>query len=131
MIDISCEVFDYVAKSLRSVYPGITVIGESVDSPARFPTVTIDEIGNTPEHMDSSKKQKYAGVTYRVQVFSNAENKRATARKIFNTVDELLMGVGFTRKTYNPQPGMYHAQIYEIRATYKGVADRSGVIYRR
>lgn len=130
MIDVSCEVFDYVSKNLRLVFPGITVIGESVDTPSRFPCVTIDEVRNVPSHLDSAKTVKYANVTYRVQVFASDEGKRAKARKIYAEVDRLLMDIGLVCKSYVPTPEVYHAQVYEIRASYKAIVDRNGVVYR-
>ena len=92
MIDFSNEIFNAVAKHLRSLYKGIQVKGEYVATPAKFPTVTIDEIGNIPTELDSAATNKYADVVYRVQVFSNKANgKRAEAREIYKAVDEKLM----------------------------------------
>jgi hypothetical protein len=78
MIDVSNEIFNAVATDLRSAYEGIKVVGEYVSSPTHFPTVTIDEIGNVPTHLDSASSNKYARVTYRVQVFSNLKSARAS-----------------------------------------------------
>ena len=58
MIDFSNEIFNAVAKHLRSLYKGIQVIGEYVKIPSKFPTVTIDEISNIPIHLDSAKVNK-------------------------------------------------------------------------
>ena len=131
MIDFSNEIFDAVAKHLRSLYKGIQVKGEYVATPAKFPTVTIDEIGNIPTDLDSSKENKYADVVYRVQVFSNKENgKRAEAREIYKAVDEKLMEIGLFVKTFTTTPAIYNSEIYSITATYGGIIDRDGVIYR-
>ncbi len=130
MIEFSNEVFDLVARSLRSSFPKITVKGEYVDSPARCPCVTIDEIRNIPKHLDSSQTVKYAAVTYRVQIFCNTANKRFQAREIHKKVDELLMSVGLVCKSYTSVPAIYHAEIYSIITTYSGVIDQNGVIYR-
>ena len=62
MIDVSNEIFNTVAKDLRSLYSGITVVGEYVEVPAKFPTVTLDEISNTPTHLDSATINKYTKV---------------------------------------------------------------------
>lgn len=131
MIDHSNEIFDTVAKSLRSSYKGIKVVGEYVDTPSKFPTVTIDEISNVPIHLDSANTNKYAKVIYRIQVFSNAENgKRAEARKIYASLDKKLMELGLFAKTYTTTPSVYNSEVYCITATHEGVIGSDGTIYR-
>ena len=131
MIDFSNEIFNAVAKHLRSLYKGIQVKGEYVSTPAKFPTVTIDELSNVPVHLDSAKTNKYADVVYRVQVFSNKANgKRAEAREIYKSVDEKLMEIGFFAKSYTSTPTIYNSEVYTITATYGGVIGSDGVIYR-
>ena len=131
MIDYSNEIFNAVAEHLRSLFSGIRVVGEYVNSPTRFPCVTIDEIENIPEHLDSARVNKYALVTYRVQVFSNLENgKRAQAREIYGAVDAKLQELGLFAKSYTSTPAVYNSEIYSITATYEGVISADGVIYR-
>lgn len=131
MIDKSNEIFNAVAKHLRSLYKGIQVKGEYVGTPAKFPTVTIDEISNVPSHLDSAKTNKYADVVYRVQVFSNLENgKRAQAREIYNAVDSKLMELGLFAKSFTTTPAIYNSEIYSITATFGGIIGEDGVVYR-
>lgn len=130
MIDYSNEVFSMVAKDLRSLYPGVQVIGEYVETPAQFPTVTLDEINNVPVKLDSGATNKYARVTYRCQVFCNGDGKRQKARTIYDSVDRILMGVGLFAKSYTTTPAIYNSEIYCITATYEGVIGENGVIYR-
>lgn len=130
MIDYSNEVFNVVATHLRSLYSGIQVIGEYVETPAKFPTVTVDEINNVPTHLDSGTTNKYARVTYRCQVFCNGDGKRKKARMIYDTVDRILMSLGLYAKSYTTTPAIYNSEIYCITATYEGVIGEDGVIYR-
>jgi hypothetical protein len=131
VIDFSNEIFNTVAKHLRSLYKGIQVIGEYVKTPTKFPTVTIDEISNIPIHLDSAKVNKYADVVYRVQVFSNKENgKRAEARQIYASVDEKLMELGLFAKSFTTTPAIYNSEIYSITSTYGGIIGENGVVYR-
>ena len=130
MIDYSNEVFSVVAKDLRSLYSGIQVIGEYVETPAKFPTVTVDEINNVPTHLDSGTTNKYTRVTYRCQVFCNGDGKRKKARMIYDTVDRILMSLGLYAKSYTTTPAIYNSEIYCITATYEGVIGEDGVIYR-
>lgn len=131
MIDYSNEIFTAVAGDLRSSFEGIKVVGEYVATPTEFPTVTLDETQNVPIHLDSNTQSKYASVVYRVQVFSNAkQGKRTQAREIFKVVDAKMQALGFFAVTYTTTPAIYNSEIYSITATYGGVIDRNGVIYR-
>lgn len=134
MIDIVNEVFDSVAKSVREKHESVNLLSEYVRRPAEFPAVTVDEIRNTPVDRleDSSKEERYASVTYRVQVFSNKRNKKKTeAREIFATVDMVMRVMGFRRITYTTTPELYDATMYAITATYEGVISAvDDVIYR-
>lgn len=130
MIDCSNEIFNTVAKDLRSLYSKITVVGEYVEVPAKFPTVTLDEISNIPTHLDSATINKYAKVIYRSQVFVNGEGKRKRAREIFDSLDRKLMELGLTMKTYTTTPAIYNSEVYCITATHEGVIGADGTIYR-
>ena len=131
MIDFSNEIFNAVATDLRSIYPGIKVVGEYVAAPTVFPTVTIDETQNWPVHQDSAVHNKYAQVQYRVQVFSNLKSgKRAQAREIYGRVDEKLQTLGLYAISYSTTPAIYNSGVYCITATYSAVIDRNGVVYR-
>ena len=130
MINISNEIFNAVAKDLRSLYPKITVVGEYVDTPSKFPTVTLDEISNVPTHLDSATLNKYAKVIYRSQVFVNGEGKRKRAREIFDSLDQKLMGLGLQMRTYSTTPAIYNSEVYCITATHEGVIGADGTIYR-
>lgn len=131
MIDYSNEIFNTVAMDLRSVYGGIRVVGEYVASPTEFPTVTLDEISNIPVHLDSGRNNKYARVQYRAQVFTNRESgKRVQARQIYATLDTKMQSLGLFCKTYTTTPAAYNSEIYTITATYEGIIDRNGIIYR-
>ena len=130
MIDHSNEIFDTVAKDLRSLYKGITVVGEYVEVPAKFPTVTLDEISNVPTHLDSATVNKYAKVSYRSQIFVNGNGKRKKAREIFDSLDRKLMELGLIMKTYTTTPAIYNSEVYCITATHEGVVGSDGMIYR-
>ena len=134
MIDYLNEIFTAVATSLREAHSGITVTGEHTRMPSKFPAATRDEIVNVTvdELEDSSAAEKYASLTYRLQVFSNKQSgKKAEARAIFATADKVMRGLGFRRITYTTTPEIYESTIYSITATYEAIAEADGVIYRR
>lgn len=130
MIDHSNEVFNTAAENLRSLYPGIKIKGEYVETPVKSQTVTLDEVQNVPVHLDSGATNKYARVVYRSQVFCSGDGKRQKAREIFKSLDQILMSVGLFVKTYTTTPTIYNSEIYCITATHEGVIREDGTIFR-
>lgn len=134
MIDYENEIFTAVAKGVRSKHKGTNIKSEYVRSPAEFPTAALSEIENVnvDSLIDSSHEEKYAGLGYRLQVFSNKEGgKKAEAKAIFKTADTILRGMGFRRVTYSTTPEIYNSTIFSITATYEAIIDVNGVIYKR
>ena len=134
MIDFLNEIFTTVASAVRSEHTGAFVTGEYTRSPSKFPTVTIDEIENVTMSnlVDSSGEEKFSGLAYRIQVFSNkTAGKKAEARDIFKTADSVMIGLGFQRVTYMTTPEIYDSTIYSITATYEATVNVNGVFFRR
>lgn len=134
MIEIQNEIFTAVATAVRSSHEGTTVGGEYTRRPSSFPAVTLEETENVTVAalVDSSDTERYAGLRYRLQVFSNkTSGKKAEARAIFATTDEVMLGFGFRRITYTTTPEIYDATVYSITATYEAVASVNGYIYKR
>ena len=134
MLDYSNEVFTNVARVVRDAHTGTTVIGENTRQPSKLPAVTIDEIENVvvDNLEDSSNVENFAGVTYKVQTFSNkTSGKKAEARAIFATADAEMRRMGFRRKTYTTTPEIYESTIYQISATYEAVVSAAGYVYKR
>lgn len=134
MIDFLNEIFSTVAATVREEHPGTTVTGEYTRQPSKFPTVTLDETQNVTvgSLVDSSDEENFAGLTYRLQVFSNkTSGKKAEARAIFATADAAMRELGFRRTTYTTTPEIYESTIYSITATYEAVVDVNGTTYKR
>lgn len=134
MLDFANEIFTTVANVLRNNHAGVTVIGEYTRTPSKFPTVTLDEISNVivDRLEDSSNEEKFAAVTYRIQVFSSKQSgKKAEARDLFATADAEMRRMGFRRVTYTTTPEIYNSTVYEITATYEAVVSAAGYVYKR
>ena len=134
MIDYLNEIFNTLATTVREAHSGVTVTGEYTRQPSKFPTVSLDETENVTVGAleDSSAAEKFSGLTYRLQVFSNKQSgKKAEARAIFATADKVMLGLGFRRITYTTTPEIYESTIYSITATYEAVVDIHGVLYKR
>lgn len=133
MIDFNSEIFTAVATAVRDNHIATTVTGEYTRKPSKFPTVTLDEISNVMVDRleDSSNEERFAGVTYRLQVFTNKQSgKKAEARAIFATADAEMRRMGFRRVSYTTTPEIYNSTIYEITSTYEAVVSAAGCVYK-
>jgi len=134
MIDYANTVFTTVAEAVRDKHAGATVIGEYTRKPSKFPTVTLDETQNimVDRLEDSSNEEKFAGVAYRLQVFSNKQNgKKTEAREIFATADAEMRRMGVRRVSYTTTPEIYKSTVYEITAIYEAIVSWDGFVYVR
>lgn len=126
MIDIEAKIFTMIAEALRAAFPGVTVNGEYVNAPSKFPFVSVVEADNylDTRHLDGADAEKYATVMYEVNVYSNkAAGKKAECRAIVDFIDRMLYGMNFTRISMNPVPNLEDATIYRLNARYEGVTD--------
>lgn len=132
MIDIEREVYTPIVETLRKRFPGISVSGEYVNSPAKFPYVSIVEQDNytTKERLDSSQKERYATVMYEVNVYSNKAGKKKTVcREIMGVISEMLYRKNFIRTFMSPVPNLENGTIYRLVARYKAETD-GNTMYR-
>lgn len=128
MIDCESDVFDTVAAELRSKHAGIFVAGEFVDSPAKFPAVTIVESDNRIfERMRTRRIENAVRVMYEVQIFSNkASGKKDEAKSIADTADGVFASLGFTRTMRSQVANLKDATIYRIVCRYEAVVGENG-----
>ena len=133
MIDIESFLFSQIAGALRSIYEGIFVSSEYVDSPARFPTVTIIESDNSvlqKMRTIAPNLENAVSLMYEVNIYTNTEGfKKSEAKDILETVDSEFSELGFTRTMSNPISNLQDAKIFRIVARYEGVADKDFRIY--
>lgn len=133
MIDIESFLFSRIAGVLRTSYEGIFVSGEYVDSPAKFPSVTIVESDNSvlQKMMTIAPNLENAvSLMYEVNVYTNSVGyKKSEAKDIMETIDNEFSKMGFTRTMCNPVSNLQDATIYRIAARYEGVADKDFRIY--
>jgi hypothetical protein len=133
MIDIESEVFTTIATELRSQFTGINVYGEDVRSPSSFPCVSIVEADNytVRRTQDSGSNENHANLMYEVNVYSNkTSGKKTECKEIFAVIDEIMLGLGFTRSNKNPVT-MDEATIYRIVGRYVAIVSTNQTIYRR
>ena len=132
MIDIEKLIYTPIAEALRAKFEGISVSGEYVNEPAKFPYVSIVEQDNymSTKRLDSSESEKFATLMYEVNVYSDkAGSKKSTCREIMNMVDDMLYKRNFIRLSRSPVPNMENGTIYRLVARYRAETDGTN-IYR-
>jgi hypothetical protein len=133
LIDIESFLFSRIAGVLRASYEGIFVSGEYVDSPAKFPAVTIVESDNSvlqKMRTAAPNLENAVSLMYEVNIYTNTEGfKKSEAKDILETVDSEFSKLGFTRTMSNPISNLQDAKIFRIVVRYEGVADKDFRIY--
>ena len=133
MNNIFPQVYDPIAKALRTNFDGIYVTGEYVDAPPQFPAVSIIEADNyiDTDTISSSRDERYSIVMFEVEVFTNKKGQKQTqAREILSFIDAILYDLNFTRLSVNPVPNMANNSIYRLVARYRAETDGT-TLYRR
>lgn len=133
MIDLEADIFNAIAKKLRSEYPGIFVSGEVRDIPARFPAVTIVERDNAVvQKMRTTNIENAVTVMYQMDTYSNkTSGAKQEAERIAATADEEFARIGFTRLSYTPVFNLEDATIYRIVSRYQAVIGMDYFIYQQ
>ena len=134
MIDIENEIFDEVSGKVREKFPSIFMTGEYVKSPSSFPCVSLVEVDNATfrNTQTTEGKENHAAVVYELNVYSNkTKGKKAECKEIAAFIDDLMMGLNFTRTMLEPVPNQNDATIYRMLGRYRAVVSRDKVVYRR
>ena len=134
MIDVESEIFNRVAKVIRSKYPDAYVVGEYVKSPSRFPCISIIEMDNTAydKTQTSSSLENHAELMYEVNIYSNkTSGKKSECKAIASLLDNEFATLGFSRTMLQPIPNLDDATIYRILGRYKAVVSKDNRIFRR
>ena len=133
MIDVETKVFSTVAAAFTAAYPDGSRYGEPVDTPAKFPCLTLVEEDNATyeKSQDTDLTEHHATLLYTANVYSNkSSGAKQECKAIMALVDAEMQRMGFTRLFCNQTKNL-DSKIYRMTARYRGVIDRSGMIYRR
>ena len=134
MIDMEAEIFNEVSGKIREKYPDIFMTGEYVKTPPSFPCVSLVEVDNSTfqNSQTTESEENHAVVMYELNVYSNHTNgKKAESKEIANFIDEILMGLNFTRTMLEPVPNQDNATIYRMLGRYRAVIGKNNTIFRR
>lgn len=134
MIDIENEIFGKVSGKVKERFPSIFMTGEYVKSPSSFPCVSLVEVDNATfrNTQTTEGKENHAAVVYELNVYSNkTKGKKAECKEIAAFIDDLMMGLNFTRTMLEPVPNQDGATIYRMLGRYRAVISKNKTIYRR
>lgn len=134
MIDIETEIFNEVSAKVRDQYPDIFMTGEYVKTPSSFPCVSLVEVDNATfrNTQTTESKENHVAAMYELNVYSNrTKGKKAECKEIASFIDEILMGLNFTRTMLEPVPNQDNATIYRMLGRYRAVISKEKTIYRR
>ena len=134
MINVEREIFDIIAKAVRTANPDAYVVGEYVKSPSQFPCVSIEEIDNSAydRTQSSGSLENHADVTYEVNIYSNkTSGKKSECKAIASLIDDEFATLGFSRTMLQPIPNGDDATIYRMLGRYRGVVSQNKTVYRR
>lgn len=133
MVDIENEVFTAVATVLRERFSNIKVESATNYNPSKFPCACIEEVDNSVLRttQDSGSNENHVTVVYEVNAYSNkTTGKKKECKAIIAAIDEVLIGLGFTRTTKAPF-NLDDATKYRIFNRYTAVVSKDKIIYRR
>ena len=134
MIDMETETFNEVSARVREKYPNIFMTGEYVKSPPSFPCISLVEVDNATfrNSQTADGQENHVAVMYELNVYSNrTKGKKAECKEISGFIDEILMGLNFTRTMLEPVPNQDNATIYRMLGRYRAVIGKTHTIFRR
>ncbi|MCB6366652.1 hypothetical protein LI291_10755 [Intestinibacillus massiliensis] len=133
MIDVESAIFSTVATAFTAAYPNGSRYGEQVDTPAKFPCLTLVEIDNATyqRSQDTAITEHHAAVIYELDCYSNkTSGAKQECKNIMALADQEMQQMGFTRLFCNQTKNM-DSKIYRMTARYTGVISENYQIYRR
>lgn len=134
MIDAENEIFSAIAKSVKAVYPSVSMSSEYVRTPSKFPFVSLIEMSNTAydRTQTSGSLENHASLMYEVNVYSNkTSGKKSECKEIAALIDNELATLGFSRTMLQPIPNMDDVTIYRMTGRYTAVISKDKKLYRR
>jgi hypothetical protein len=129
IVDIYNEVF----TKLKTTLTGVTVLNEYPSITPTFPCLIFADLLNDAfrDSIDSAGEQ-HNELSFRVEIYSNAQNKVTQVKTIRNNADAILSDFyGMTRGSARPIPNLVDNNIYRYEMTYTCVVDKNKKIFRR
>lgn len=127
MIDIENYVVTKLSEAILTKYPEAEVLGDYLEELAKFPTITITEIGNATlrRMQDEEPVEHYATVTYEINVYCNDRvGKKEKCKDILDICDSVMLSMKFSKGLTRRLPAIDHSRtVYRMYSRYTAVVD--------
>lgn len=128
IVDIYNEVF----TKLKTEIPTANILPEYPIGAPIFPCIIVEEKSNNSllNTVDTSG-ENHNVLSFEINIFSNAENKRSVCRELRIKVDSIMSDLyGMNRTNSMPVPNYSDLNIYRYMLTYGCTIDKNKKIYR-
>ncbi len=133
MTDIYNEVFTALRTTLKIKFKDIVVMSASQDTTAKFPCVTLKQIGDSTdvENVDSNGEFT-STVSFEVNSFTTGQKKESQNREIQKQIDEIMSGsLGMLRTSSEQVENYLDTTVYRHVLRYTCNVTKNKLIYRR
>lgn len=133
MHDCENEVYTRIARKLREKFPGIDLSSTYVETPPKFPHVSIEMVNNDTLRMlqASHDKEDYSRVLFDVNIYSNdVSEKKSICKAIASEIAQAFFEMNFSRIYQRPVHNLSDERIYRIVCRYRACTDGE-YFYRR
>lgn len=129
MIDYEVNVFDTVYQKVSHLFAKGKFVSTYIPSPTGFPAGSLVELTNDTvrKRQSSTPIENFALVMYQLDVYATTKKE---AKALLSAVDEVMIGLGFTRVGGEFLDNVSNVNIFRYAARYEAEIDRDGNIYR-
>lgn len=126
------DIYNAIFTELTNTLSTVTILSSNPKIKPTFPCVVFEEIGNdTDVSTVDSGGDKYSILTYRLNIYSNAENAFTQIRNIRNSIDTILNGkYRMTRRVAEPITNLADESISRYVVLYSFKIDANNKIYK-
>ena len=129
MIDYEVNIFDTVYRRVSNLFAKGKFVSVYVPDPTGFPAGSLIELTNDTvrKRQSSTPIENFVRVMYQLDVYALTKKE---ARSLLSAVDDVMIGIGFTRTGGEFLDNMSNVNVFRYSARYEAEIDRDGNIYR-
>lgn len=131
MIDVEKKVFKIVRDGIKTGYPNIRVYSEYIRTPKVFPCIMVEEIDTQTylKSQDTNSVENHIIVSYQVDIYDDGENKKSSVKAIASTINDLFIGLKFSRVFGNKISNEDDDNIYRYTMRFTAVIGSDDYVY--
>lgn len=131
MIDVEKKVFKIVRDGIKTEYPNIRVYSEYTRTTKVFPYIMVEEIDTQTylKSQDTNSVENHIIVSYQVDIYDDGENKKSSVKAIASTINDLFIGLKFSRVFGNKISNENDDNIYRYTMRFTAVIGSDDYVY--